>query len=83
VVPEHNEQHLSTGDKVLLCSDGLWDMLSDEEIHSIVMEGGSPEEVCKRLIDKANEAGGEDNITVVMVQVGEKTGSEGLKDKKN
>ena len=70
VKPEYNKTYtLNKGDVVLLCSDGLWDMLSDEDIHTTVMEGGSMESTCKRLIRQANEAGGDDNITVVLVRI--------------
>jgi protein phosphatase len=69
VVPEYNQHLLNKGDNILLCSDGLWDMLSDAEIHQVVIEGGSLKKSCEGLIEKANEAGGEDNITVVLVQV--------------
>jgi protein phosphatase len=57
------------GDLVLMCSDGLTDMLSDEEIHRVVLEGGSLEEICSRLVADANERGGSDNITVVIVLI--------------
>ena len=70
ISPEYNECSLNQEDKVLLCSDGLWDMLPDEEIQRIVMEKGTPEETCRRLTEKANEAGGDDNITVVLVEYG-------------
>ena len=66
--PEYHEYILSKGDNVLLCSDGLWDMLSDDEIYSIVMEGGTVKEICKNLVDRANEAGGDDNITVLLIK---------------
>lgn len=68
--PEYHQHPLKRDDRVLLCSDGLWDMLSDVEIQAIVMEGRTLEETCKRLIEKANEAGGDDNITVVLVKNG-------------
>jgi protein phosphatase len=57
------------GDLILICSDGLTDMLSDEEIHRIVREGGPLDEICSRLVDSANEKGGQDNITVVIAQI--------------
>ena len=57
------------GDLILMCSDGLTDMLDDEEIHGKVLEGGSPDEICSRLVDQANERGGADNITVVVVLI--------------
>jgi protein phosphatase len=54
------------GDLVILCSDGLTDMLSDDEIHQAVLAGGELEEVCSRLVDMANEKGGLDNVTAVV-----------------
>jgi protein phosphatase len=55
-----------SGDLILMCSDGLSDMLSDEEIHGAVLQGGDLEEICNRLIDMANERGGLDNVTAVV-----------------
>ena len=70
--PEYNRTYeLNKGDIVLICSDGLWDMLSDKEIHGIVMNGESMKAACNELIEQANFAGGEDNITAVLVQIGE------------
>ncbi|MBC7250832.1 MAG: Stp1/IreP family PP2C-type Ser/Thr phosphatase [Anaerolineae bacterium] len=62
-------QPLVPGDRLLLCSDGLSGMISDEEIKQIVLTSMSPQEACRRLVDAANAAGGEDNITVIIVQV--------------
>lgn len=55
-----------SGDLILMCSDGLSDMLSDEEIHGAVLQGGDLEEICNRLVDMANERGGLDNVTTVV-----------------
>ena len=55
------------GDTFVLCSDGLANMLEDKEILEVV-RSTSFEETPKRLIDLANERGGDDNITVVVVQ---------------
>ena len=61
---------LQTGDMLLLCSDGLWDMVQSEQYLAEVLAAGDPPAVqCRRLVDAANEAGGEDNITVVIVRV--------------
>jgi protein phosphatase len=61
---------LQSGDYLLLCSDGLWEMLrSDEEIIELIEASATPEAACQALVDAANEAGGEDNIGVVLVQV--------------
>jgi protein phosphatase len=67
VSPEYNKRLLNKGDMVLLCTDGLWDMLDDAEICDVVKAGGTLEDICKRLIESANAAGGDDNITVVLI----------------
>jgi len=63
------ERRLEAGEALLLCSDGLSSMISDEQIWEIWNASGSPQEACDRLVEAANQAGGEDNITVVIVQV--------------
>lgn len=55
-------------DKFLLCSDGLTNMVRDEEILQIVKENESIEAAAQKLIETANEHGGRDNITVVLVE---------------
>jgi protein phosphatase len=61
---------LRPGDAFLLCSDGLWDMLgSTEKLASYLTPETGPLITCQRMVDAANEAGGEDNITVVLVRV--------------
>lgn len=68
--PEYNQTYeLKEGELVLLCSDGLWDMLSDDEIRTIAMEEDSIKNACNELVQQANAAGGEDNITVVLVKI--------------
>jgi len=62
---------LAPGDVVLLCSDGLTDVLSDEDIARFV-NGRSLREVARRLIAEANRRGGPDNISVVLARVGGK-----------
>ena len=58
------------GDVYVLCSDGLSGMLTDQEIAEIVSGAGSDlEGAAKKLIERANEHGGEDNVTAVVVQV--------------
>jgi protein phosphatase len=57
------------GDTIVLCSDGLTDEVSDEEIARIASRG-TPEEAARRLVDAANAAGGADNITAVILQRG-------------
>lgn len=56
------------GDRLLLCSDGLTNMLSEEMIVSIIDGAGSLTDKVKELIDRANEAGGADNITALLIE---------------
>jgi protein phosphatase len=60
---------LTRGDSLLLCSDGLTGMLTDESIHQIVSAAASPQAACDALVDAANKAGGEDNITVMIIKL--------------
>ncbi|MBA2557099.1 MAG: Stp1/IreP family PP2C-type Ser/Thr phosphatase [Chloroflexi bacterium] len=64
-------EELRPGDRFLLCSDGLTVMVSPEEIEKTLGDGGDPQGVAERLVNMANEAGGQDNITVVIVDVPE------------
>jgi len=50
---------------LLLCSDGLWGVVPDEEIRDTILRIGNPEQACESLIAAANDAGGPDNITCV------------------
>ena len=59
---------LRDGDCVLLCTNGLTDMLSDEEIGEILALRRQASELCDLLIDRANRAGGADNITVIVAE---------------
>ena len=59
---------LEAGDRLLLCSDGLNEMVSDELIKE-TLGSGSAEETAWKLVELANEAGGVDNITVIVVDV--------------
>jgi protein phosphatase len=52
---------------MLLCSDGLWGVVPDQDIQRIVSSAESPQKACDRLIDAANAAGGPDNISAVLV----------------
>lgn len=60
---------LTADDYLLLCSDGLSGMLSDEAIRDIVIEASSPQAACDSLIEAANQAGGEDNSTVILIEL--------------
>jgi protein phosphatase len=58
-----------TGDRLLLCSDGLWDELGDQAMASILKRLADPDAAAAELVRLAKEAGGRDNITVVVVDV--------------
>lgn len=57
------------GDTILLCSDGLVNEVTDQEILEEVLAGGTAAEICHRLLDRALNAGASDNVTVVLFQV--------------
>jgi protein phosphatase len=64
----------TVGDCYILCSDGLSGMIEDAEILEIVSRSPSIEEACRKLIALANEHGGEDNITAVLVRIEDEPG---------
>lgn len=62
-------EELQRGDIVLMCSDGLTNMLEDEEIGRILNGQGTIEERAEKLIEAANDNGGKDNIAVIIIDV--------------
>ncbi len=60
---------LQPGDRLLLCSDGLNDMVTDDKMLDISRNYSKPATVCKLLVDAAKTAGGNDNITVIIIQI--------------
>jgi len=56
------------GGRLLLCSDGLWGLLSEEEMAQIIAEAPSLQAACEALVEAANEAGGRDNITAILIE---------------
>ncbi len=61
---------VETGDLILLCSDGLTGMVSDAELSRILRGGGELNQLAQQLVMAANRAGGEDNITAVLLRIG-------------
>ena len=53
---------------LLICSDGLWGVVSDREIFQIVQKSNTVDEACRQLVDAANNEGGPDNISVILVK---------------
>src|SRR5205807_6641082 len=69
VDPDVFHEHLQPGDILLLCSDGLWEMVHDSDLARVLREQHEPQKACDILIDLANANGGEDNITAVIVHM--------------
>jgi serine/threonine protein phosphatase PrpC len=63
------QERLQPGDMLLLCSDGLWEMVRDDELCKTLSEQKSLQDICDQLIALANAHGGEDNITALVVRV--------------
>lgn len=62
-------QPLSAGDTLLLCSDGLINMVTDQEVLYEVLHGGPIEDCCQRLLDITLSRGAPDNVTIVLLQM--------------
>lgn len=62
-----NTYPLVTGDQLLLCTDGLTNMVTDEDIRKVLLSDQTPAKKCDQLIEMANAAGGLDNITVLII----------------
>ena len=77
VEPEVECFALKDGDTLLLCTDGLSNLLEEAEIKEILTARGSPEQTCARLVSRANSNGGEDNITVIVIHYGPEGRSRG------
>lgn len=73
-VNDHAEPDVATHplephDLLLLCTDGLNKMIKDNDLKEVLLKSGSrPETICRRLVDEANERGGDDNVTVVVIK---------------
>ncbi|MBN2062426.1 MAG: Stp1/IreP family PP2C-type Ser/Thr phosphatase [Deltaproteobacteria bacterium] len=66
---EKKDNRISDGMYILLCCDGLYREVSNEEIKKTVKEFKEPDIICNKLVEKANEHGGEDNITVLLARI--------------
>jgi protein phosphatase len=63
------ELEMNVGDRVVLCSDGLTTMIRERDVERIALGEGDPQRAAQLLVDAANDAGGEDNITVVVIDI--------------
>jgi len=62
-------QQLFLHDRLLLCSDGLTNLLDDQLLQKTILDASSPQEACDLLIEAANLAGGEDNISAIVIEI--------------
>ena len=62
-------RRLPPNSRLMLCSDGLWNMLNEQEVTEIVMKHSNPQEACDKLVALANTHGGTDNITAILLQI--------------
>ena len=63
-------QHLPAGASLLLCSDGLWGQVKDKNLLDVFTSASTPQAACEQLIKMANDNGGPDNITAIIVSIG-------------
>lgn len=70
VEPDILYHDLTQGQYLLLCCDGLWGQASDKEIAAIIDAAPTPDRACQNLVARANEKGGEDNVSVILVTRG-------------
>ena len=70
-VPDFFDIEVKPDDIIILCTDGLHGEATDDTISKIVNEGGSMQELCVNLVNKANQCGGRDNITVICLKIKE------------
>lgn len=66
ISPDYSCYSLKKDDLVFLCSDGLWEMLNENEVLTILNMNRKPKDACEKLVEAANIAGGRDNITVIV-----------------
>jgi serine/threonine protein phosphatase PrpC len=67
--PDINTSSLPSAGHLLLCSDGLWGVVPEEEIVRLVTTSPDPQSACQLMVDAANAAGGPDNISAILVRV--------------
>ncbi len=69
--PDISSFHMCQGCKLLLCSDGLWGVIPDDTLAILASEAIEPQIACQTLVQTANDAGGPDNISVIIIRLPE------------
>lgn len=67
--PDIKNLQLPANGHILLCSDGLWGVVEEDELIQMILNSPTPDQACKSMIDAANAAGGPDNITAVLIRL--------------
>jgi serine/threonine protein phosphatase PrpC len=60
---------VAPGERIIVCCDGLWELVRDEGIEDVMLQEADPQMACDLLVRRANAAGGDDNISVIVVQI--------------
>lgn len=66
---DFTEREVEVNDLVLLCTNGLWHMVRDERLKELLAQGGDPQKLARKLVDEANLAGGEGNVSAIVVGI--------------
>lgn len=66
---DYFECEMEANDLIVLCTNGLWHMLHDNRIEELLAHGGNPHKLARELVDEANLAGGEGNVSVILIRV--------------
>jgi serine/threonine protein phosphatase PrpC len=67
--PDISTSPTPKGGYLLICSDGLWGVVSEEQMTKTISESANPQEACSAMVAAANESGGPDNITAILVHL--------------
>jgi protein phosphatase len=62
-------RRLAPGSRLVICSDGLWGQVPSDQLYQVIVASVSPQDACDRLVSMANERGGVDNVTVIIIQL--------------
>lgn len=69
VQSDYFECEVELNDLILLCTNGLWHMIRDDRLREILDRGGDPQKLARVLVDEANKAGGEGNVSALLIRI--------------